>query len=101
MEKERRPWLFPPQRKKRLGNSKQMKRSDRVRQERMPGLDRLDGDSLEDAYYAGLQAGFREGYNEGYDDGYDDARHNRKYIRKDHPEKLRWHGRRSLSWFWL
>jgi hypothetical protein len=99
MERERKPWIFPSRRKRITGKKKA--RHDRTREEERPHYTPREGDTLADVYYAGYEEGYYEAYDEAYEMGYNDARLNRKNVRRGKPEKLRWHGRRSMSWYWL
>ncbi len=52
-------------------------------------------------YKKGYDLGYDEGYRDGYNDGYGDHEYNTGSIKDGHPEDLRWHKRKSWSWYWL
>ncbi len=52
-------------------------------------------------YNNGFDNGYEEGYRQGYHDAYGDHEHNIKSLNNGHPENMRWHKRKSSSWYWL
>jgi flagellar biosynthesis/type III secretory pathway protein FliH len=64
--------------------------------------DERDEKSLHElAYEDGYRRGFEEGFQKGYDEGYKDKKYNEHSAETNHPEDMKWHGKKSKSWYWL